>query len=252
MKSVAVALLVLFCGSDALAQELARTPVKSEARTEILDFSYAFPAEAAAIPALKKRLEADLANVKLEARRYAREGKATARLEKRDFNGHYFHKEWVLLGQSGRLMSFIAQTDSFTGGAHGNSSFESLLWDRQSNRVIGPVDLFGSGEIMAQALRTRFCKALDEERRKRRGSEKLEGEFAECPPLTEVRIAPVDMNGDGRFDRARFFAAPYVAGPYAEGAYEVDVPVSREFVQQGLKPEFRSSFEAQPGSAQPQ
>lgn len=250
--AIAAGSLALLCSCGALAQGAAPVPEKPRPEEKILDFSYTYPAEAEAIPALKKWLEADRTRTKAEARRYALEGRATARQEKRPFNEHYLHKEWVLLGQTGRLMSFVATAESFTGGAHGNSSFASLLWDRGAGRLIGPADLFGSGQILADVLRDRFCKALDRERQDRRGDEPLDGHFAECPPLSEVRIAPVDVDRDGRFERVRFFAAPYVAGPYAEGAYEVDVAIPRELIETHLKPEYRASFEADPDSAQPQ
>ena len=90
-----------------------------------------------------------------------------------------------------------------------------------------------------------YCKRLDAERTKRREGEKLDlPEFNQCPKYSDLAIAPVDSNKNGRFDRIDFVASPYVAGPYVEGEYEILVPVTPKFIA-ALKPDYRGSFEPQ-------
>jgi len=77
------------------------------------------------------------------------------------------------------------------------------------------------------------------------GGEKLDlPEFNECPKYSDLAIAPVDKNKDGRFDRLGFIASPYVAGPYAEGEYEIELPVTPQLIA-AMKSTYRSSYEAQ-------
>jgi hypothetical protein len=87
-----------------------------------------------------------------------------------------------------------------------------------------------------------------ERKRRRGGNGKLGGgipEFDACPKLSEAAFVPADSDGDGRLDRLHFIAAPYTAGPYAEGDYDIAIPVTKTLFAM-IKPEYRSSFEAQP------
>ena len=72
----------------------------------------------------------------------------------------------------------------------------------------------------------------------------LDGDFALCPKFRELAIAPIDSNGNGRFEEIAFVASPYVAGPYVEGAYEVRVPVTARLIA-AIEPAYRTSFEVQ-------
>ena len=148
-------------------------------------------------------------------------------------------------GQSARLLSLRVDTYAFAGGAHGNSSTRSLLWDQAADREIRLSALVGRRGGFVQPFRAAYCRGLEAQRRKKRGgSGKLGGEFDECPAFSELALIPADSNRNGRFDHMLFVASPYVAGPYAEGEYEVSVPFSAAQLAQ-LKPEYRASFEAQ-------
>ena len=221
------------------------TAFKSEEENELLDFGYSYPAEAAAIPVLAERLQADLARIKAQALDDAKHDQSSAKEMDRPFHGHYLHKTWANEGESARFLSLTALIESFTGGAHGNSGFSALLWDRRAGKEARLADLFTNPDSFGQLTRARYCAALDAERLKRREGEALEGEFSECPKPAELIIAPSDEDEDGRFDHLRFLAGPYVAGPYAEGAYEISVPIPGELLT-AVKAEFRDSFEAQP------
>ena len=219
-------------------------PFKLAEENELIDFSYSYPVEAAGIPALAQGLQSDMARIKAEAVGFATEDRASAAEMDRPFHGHYLHKSWTSAGDSTRLLSLVATTESFTGGAHGNSGFSVLLWDRRSGVDIPFASIFRDPDALGTATRTPYCRALDVERLKRRAGEVWEGQFSECPKASELVIAPSDEDDDRRFDHIRFLAGPYVAGPYAEGEYEISLPISADLLA-ALKPEFRSSFARQ-------
>lgn len=211
--------------------------------SELLDFTYGWPAEAAAIPKLRARFEADLGERRTESLAFAREDKA-GRGEDIPFNGHYFSKTWQTYGDGGRLLSLAAEIGTFTGGAHGNALWETILWDRSAGKEIEVAALFTDPARAFAAMTPAYCRSLDAQRAEKRGeTTPLTGPewMVQCRPLAEAVIAPVDGNRDGRFELFRVLIAPYEAGPYAEGSYEVDIPVT-DAVRALLHPGFGGSF----------
>jgi hypothetical protein len=220
-------------------------PVTVERDTKALEFSYGWPAEAAAIPALDRRFRGDMAKALREARENALEDEKLAREQKRDFNPHFFSVKWTTAGESPRLLSMQSETGSFEGGAHPNSSYGALLWDRRLGRAISMGSLFTRSGDFGALTRAAYCRALDAERLKKREGEKLDlPDFNACPKYSDLAISPVDRNRNGRFDAIAFVASPYVAGPYVEGEYEIPVPVTARLIA-ALKPPYRGSFEVQ-------
>ena len=136
--------------------------------TPALEFSYEWPAEAAAIPALDARLYAKGKALLAEAQKYAAEDRALARQQEREFHQHYYAGGWTTSGETPRLLSLEGGADEFTGGAHPNHSYEALLWDRRLNRPMPVAALFSRAADFAALTRAQYCKALDAERLKRR------------------------------------------------------------------------------------
>ena len=243
-----LALAVLLLGSAASAQ-VPELPEKSGPVTRqtavrdtpLLDFEYSWPEAISAETQLVARLSADLSKSYDDALAAARENKSDTEKYNAPFNQNMFNRVWDVEGQTKRLISLVSATDTFTGGAHPNHNSSALLWDRSTASEIKIADLFVLPNGLDTGVRAAFCKALDAERAKRRQGETLEGQFAECPPLSELTITPVDKDGDSRFEAIRLLADPYVAGPYAEGDYEVVLPVTAA-VAAALKPEFRPDF----------
>src|SRR3712207_3472427 len=64
-----------------------------EEKSDLLEFTYGWPVEAASIPALVRQLEADMARDRAEAVTMARDDKAS-REAGAEFNGHYLSKIW--------------------------------------------------------------------------------------------------------------------------------------------------------------
>ena len=209
-----------------------------------LEFTTSWPAEAAAIPALDRHLRAETEKAFLKARKYAADELKVTREEKREFHKQSYLMAWSTAGQSKRLLSLQSERFTFDGGAHPNTDYGALLWDRALNREITVDSLFAAAGGLAAATRTAYCAALDAERLKRRQGVKLGGEFDECPKYADLAISPVDGDKDGRFERLDFVASPYTAGPYAEGEYPISLRVRPALIA-ALKPQFRAWFEAQ-------
>ena len=223
---------------------MAAAPVKIQRDSKALAFTYQWPAAAAAIPALDQRFRADMEKAFRQARQDASEDEAAARQNHFDFHQNFYSLKWTLAGQSSRLLSLQSETDSYAGGAHPNSSYGALLWDRIKAAPVAVDALFAPRSRFALLTRATYCSRLTAERLKRREGEKLGGEFDACPKFSDLAVAPVDRDNDGRFDAIAYVASPYVAGPYVEGEYEILLPVTNRIIR-ALKPEYRKSFEAQ-------
>ena len=222
----------------------AGAPHKVVRNTAALEFDYEWAAEAAAIPALDLRLYSEAKRRLAEAQKNAAEDQALAKQQKREFHPHSVTTTWTTEGETGRLLSLSSDNGSDEGGAHPNSSYGSLLWDRTQNREIGINALFAGPAGLAGATRGTYCRKLDAERARRREGEKPDlPDFNACPKYSDLAIYPVDKNRNGRFDRITFMASPYVAGPYVEGEYEITLAVTPQLIA-ALKPDYRSSFEA--------
>lgn len=212
-------------------------------KNDLVDFHFGWSAEAAAVPELVARFEAEMNKAKDELVVGAKEDKAFRDKEGIDFNGYQSSTDYRTAGQSPRLLSLFVEASAYTGGAHPNHGTNALLWDRQSAREIKASDLFAEPANRDRLLTQRWCDALNKAREEKRG-EPVGGDdmFDECPKLDEIAIVPTDKDGNGRFERLILTASPYVAGPYVEGSYEIDLAVTPDLIA-ALKAEYRESFE---------
>lgn len=215
-----------------------------ERKSSALDFIYAWPSEAAAISPLDRKLRNQMVKDYREALASAREDEAAAREQKRSYHPDYFSIAWSTAGQTPRLLSLQSELSTFTGGAHPNTSYKALLFDRRTRKQISVNALLTGRGNLAMLMRSNYCTTLDAERLKRREGEQMGAEFDQCPKFSDLAIAPADKDKDGRFDTIAFVASPYVAGPYVEGEYDIALPVTARLVA-AFKPAYRDSFEAQ-------
>ena len=205
-------------------------------------FAYSWPAEVSAIPPLAERLAAErdraLAEQKSEY--------AAAQEESPDdcpgCGTRSSEVEWKVVADLPRFLSLSADISSYTGGAHGNYGTTALVWDREAEQRLKPVDFFRSPTALQGAISQRYCALLNEERERRRGApvDPNDSYFGDCPGIEELSVLLGSSNGR-TFDRIGFIADPYVAGSYAEGAYEVTLPVDTAVID-AVKPEFAKAF----------
>ena len=197
-----------------------------EETTPAYSFTYSWPLEAAAIPALDALLREDA----LDQRNRIREAAAEAAAEFGTETGpppHEFSQHWRVDANLDELVALTAETYTFAGGAHGNSMYDELIWDRSARERIAFEDLFTDAEAALAAIAPAFCAALQAERAVRRDGD--EGRD-DCPDVADHPVALV-TGPSGRIETFRVLIEPYAAGSYAEGTYEIDVPISDEVLE---------------------
>lgn len=225
-----------------------QSPAPQEFRQEIqgddLEFIGVYPAEAAAIPALAAMLRRDLDDVRREGVRMARNDRREAEAAGFPFRKHASDKIWSVRASGPRFLVLTAEIYTFTGGAHGMTNFDVLIWDREAGARLAFADLLVPGADFSGLVQPAFCKALDHQREQKRGAPVgPSGEmFNTClDPLKQV-IAPAGDPGSS-IDHIDFLIAPYEAGPYAEGAYAVSLPLTAAMLDL-IRPKYRSAFSA--------
>lgn len=217
---------------------------------DLFAFDYAYPAAAAAIPALKVRLDADLDREQAGLSGEARQGRKDAAANGWPYTPWSRSTEWQVVADLPDWLSLSATLEEYAGGAHPNHGFDALLWDRRAGKARQAVELFTSPRALNDAVRKDFCAELDRQRLKKRGPEAMDGALAEF----NACIAPLDQTvilgatgkaagGHAGFDRIGFLIAPYNAGPYVEGAYEVTLPITPALLR-AVRPEYRAAFAA--------
>lgn len=219
-------------------------PFKVSDKSDLLEFGYSWPGEASGVPEIVTWLKADMDKSKTAAIRDARVGKADAAGSGFPFRPYALETHWKVVGHNGHLLSLVGETYSYTGGAHGMSSYRPLLWDRSRSQIIEPEAIFTSPAAFAKVATPTFCKLLDVERAKKRDgfggvddSDPTDPFNACIDPLKQVMV-PAGKHG---LHAIRVIVAPYEAGPYAEGSYEIDVPMTKAILET-IKPEYRSAF----------
>ncbi|AXB77731.1 DUF4163 domain-containing protein [Novosphingobium sp. P6W] len=214
---------------------------------EVFAFGYSYPDAAAAIPGLRDLLDQRLDADKGDLVSSARSGKAEAAKDGFPYHAYERQTDWKVVTNMPGWLSLSAQHYEFSGGAHGMTVFDSLVWDRGADTARKPADLFTGQDALRSAIQAPFCDALDKQRAKKRGEPVARDSgqmFSECiDPAAQTLI--LGSTNRRTFDRIGVLVAPYEAGPYAEGSYEVTLPVTGK-VMAALKPQYRSAFSAQP------
>lgn len=208
-------------------------------------FEYSYPSQAGRIPELAALLDGRLARNRAELASDAVDARREARSNGFPYNKHSFTSEWKVVADLPGWLSLSEDVATYTGGAHGNYTTQSLVWDKKAAKGLEGIALFASPEALGEALGDKFCKGLDRERAKRRGAPvaaELQDQFDQCPGIDELEVL-VGSSNRRTFNRLTLYAGPYVAGPYAEGAYEVNLNVDRAILG-AVKPEYREAFSA--------
>ena len=153
----------------------------------------------------------------------------------------YFQKiDWKISAQSPRLLSVYAEQNDFEGGAHPNTSFRTLLWDKTRAALIPTAELF-SPDADLKGVDDYVCQQIEAQRAKRTGQPVSEsGSGFNCPKFSESRLILVPSTQPGKIGAIDALYAPYDVGPYAEGPYEVRVPQSQ--LKGLVAPEYADQF----------
>jgi hypothetical protein len=213
-----------------------------EEKTDLIEFSYAYPREAAAIPDLAAWLDGDRATKRDALIAAARRDKAAAEKGGYPYRTPSHLQTWQRITDTPRFLSLSAEIDTYAGGAHGMQGFATLIWDRNRQKLLQPLDLFSSGEAFDAAIRESFCAGIRRAKAAKGivADEAPDSVFAKCPPASAQTVWL--GSSDGRYlDRVTIAIAPYEVGPYAEGSYKINVPMSGALVR-AVKGEYARDF----------
>lgn len=211
-------------------------------KNDLIEFAYAYPVEAARIPALVKWLDNDRATKREALLVDARRDRAAAEKEGFPYHAHSHLERWQRVTSTPRFLSLSSEIGTYTGGAHGMQGFDTLIWDRNIGQRLKPLDLFVSPAAFDKAVKDDLCAGV-ERAKAARGlvwSREEATPFAACPIPSAQTIWL--GSSDGRyFDRLTIAIGPYEVGPYAEGSYKINLPMSAALVN-AVKPENQRDF----------
>ncbi len=222
-------------------------PFEKSETSEFLEFVYAYPAQAAAIPFLVRKFERAMTSGRADALRMARADSAAAKKADYPFHAHSLETRWSVEADTPRFLSLQSSTYVFTGGAHGMTGYDALLWDKERKRETSFGAVMTSKAAFAEAIDKRFCAALDSARAEKRGAPVVPGddEFTKCIDPMEQVLVPTSKDGK-LIDGVTVVIGPYSAGPYAEGSYDIALPVDAA-MREAIKAEYQDAFVV-PGS----
>lgn len=204
-----------------------------------LTFGYGWPAVVAGDPVLERELRGRLDAAREQAESYLADDRGS-RPADAPVNPHHYAAEWRADGETAALLGLSATIETYTGGAHGNLHYAALLWDRAAHAPVEAAGLLGAG---LARIAPRYCAALDAERAERRGGPTDPDDmFGNCPQIDTQVLAPVDRDGDGRFDTLAVLLPPYAAGPYVEGDYVIEIGFETADLA-ALPAAYRAAFE---------
>ncbi|WP_443747977.1 PdaC/SigV domain-containing protein [Asticcacaulis solisilvae] len=151
---------------------------------------------------------------------------------------------WKISAETPKLVSAFAQEDDFRGGAHPNSTFQAVLWDRAKKQPVAASSLFAPGADM-KAVDAYVCHQIEAERSKRLGEPTTQaGTGFTCPTLSASRLILVASTVKEKAGAVDALFAPYEVGPYVEGPYEIRVP--QALLKGVLNPDYADQFAGEP------
>ncbi|MGR4890222.1 DUF4163 domain-containing protein [Sphingopyxis sp. LARHCG72] len=226
--------------ADVAAKNAPASNVKES--NDLIEFAYSYPRDAAAIPELAAWLDGDRATKRDALIAAAQRDQAAAEKGGFPYRAHSHLQAWQRVTSTPRFLSLSAEIGTYTGGAHGMTNFDTLLWDRNRRKQLKPLDLFTSGEAFDAAIRDSFCDGIKRAKAAKGivADEAPDSVFAKCPPASAQTVWLGST--DGRYlDRMTIAIAPYEVGAFAEGSYKINVPVTGALVR-ALKDEYARDF----------
>ncbi|WKA30886.1 DUF3298 and DUF4163 domain-containing protein [Bradyrhizobium roseum] len=198
-------------------------------KTKALEASVFLDAKIKADPALA-------ANSVAEGRKWAEKNRAEADKDHESNPELFPNGPWTMERKyetrsvvDGRYVSIVRNDYENTGGAHPNSSTDTILWDKTAGKRISIRPFFtetdDSGQTL-KAMRLGVVASLKTEK-KQRGLEDFDVSAIEAIEPKLLKIGPVSLAPStvkGKSSGLTFHYSPYAVGSYAEGAYVAFVP----------------------------
>jgi Protein of unknown function (DUF3298) len=131
---------------------------------------------------------------------------------------------------AGRYISVLRTDYTYTGGAHPNTTLETVLWDEQTKKRISIrpffTDLSDNSRAMVEILNA-VISSLIREKKERGTFDANDNEWFKSlqPSLFKIGAVVLEPSTEiGKSAGLTFHYSPYAVGPYAEGAYTAFVP----------------------------
>lgn len=131
---------------------------------------------------------------------------------------------------NGRYASVTRSDYSFTGGAHPNTTADTILWDNQDQKRISIrpffTELADNGPTLV-AIRKAIIDALIAEKKERGTYNEKDLDWIKNVEPSLLKIGPVTLEtstNEGKSSGLTFNYPQYAVGPYVEGAYTAFVP----------------------------
>ncbi|MBB3349084.1 DUF4163 domain-containing protein [Sphingomonas sp. BK069] len=223
----------------AIGAALLGAPAVAE-KTADYTFAYVAPSAATRPPGLRQWLDRDRARFRRTVATEAAADRVEAAKDGYPFHQHEATRTWKVVTETPFLLSLSAETYRYTGGAHGGTAIESLVWDKARSRRLDPRALFVSAEALQRVLGARWCVWLSRERARRLQADEVDDPVFPCPKVAELTLL-LGSSDRRAIDRVGLIAGQYVAGAYAEGMYEMTVPVTPELLT-AVRPAWQEVF----------
>ncbi|MFN4068773.1 MAG: DUF3298 domain-containing protein [Brevundimonas aurantiaca] len=151
--------------------------------------------------------------------------------------------------ETGKLFSLVRTDFEYTGGAHPNTSFSAVLWDKAMKKRLGFADLFRPGADLS-GLNKALCDAANAAKQARSpGSETAtpDGKMWTCPKAVSTPFVLAPSTTPGKAGGVVFLIGAYQIGPYSDGPYRLAVPQS--VFRSLLNPAYADEFAGAPVKA---
>ncbi|QTC91505.1 DUF3298 and DUF4163 domain-containing protein [Brevundimonas goettingensis] len=151
--------------------------------------------------------------------------------------------------ETGKLFSLARSDYEFTGGAHGNTAYTGVLWDKAMKRPVAVSGLLKPG-VALSSLDNLLCAAVNAEKKKRDPQAETvslnpkDASGWSCPHAADTPVVLAPGTEPGKAGGLVFLVGPYQVGPYAEGAYQVPLPQAA--IRSLLAPAYADEFAGSP------
>jgi Deacetylase PdaC/Protein of unknown function (DUF3298) len=131
---------------------------------------------------------------------------------------------------SDRYISILRTDYTYTGGAHPNTTLETVLWDEQTKKRISIRPFFNDLSDNSRAMveiQNAVISSLTAEKKERGTYDPSDNEWFKNlqPSLFKIGAVVLEPSTDaGKSSGLTFHYSPYAVGPYAEGSYTAFVP----------------------------
>jgi Deacetylase PdaC/Protein of unknown function (DUF3298) len=129
-----------------------------------------------------------------------------------------------------RYISILRTDYTYTGGAHPNTTLETVLWDEQAKKRISIRPFFNDLSDNSRAMveiQNAVISSLTTEKKERGTYDPSDSEWFKNlqPSLFKIGAVVLEPSSEaGKSSGLTFHYSPYAVGAYAEGAYTAFVP----------------------------